>query len=160
MKILPTRRTDYGIKAMLWLARAGDGPTPAAEIAAEMGIPKGFLHQVLHTLKRSGLVTSRPGRTGGYRLSRDPGRVSMLEIIEALEGPIENGECAMRGGPCHWNDVCALHWVWSAARGALASELKRATLADVAAADLALMEGRIVVPPNSHRAGPAARPRR
>jgi Rrf2 family iron-sulfur cluster assembly transcriptional regulator len=152
MKILPTRRTDYGIRALLWMARGGDGPATAGEIATGMEIPKGFLHQVLLTLKRAGLVTSRPGRTGGYRLAADPGDISILAIMEALEGPIEDGECAMRGGPCHWQEVCAMHWVWSEARGALVARLKDASLADVSAADLALLAGDAAVPPDSHRA--------
>lgn len=152
MKIQPTRRSDYGIRALLWLVRIEGGSATAAEIAAGMEIPKGFLHQVLLTLKRAGLVTSRAGRTGGYRLTRNPATISILEVMEALEGPIEEGECAMRGGPCHWEDVCAMHWVWSEARGALVTRLKDATLADVAAADLALLTGKATVPPDSHRA--------
>ena len=151
MKVLPTRRTDYGIRAMLWLARSDGTRATAARIASEMEIPKGFLHQVLLALKRSGLVTSRTGRTGGYQLSRDPDDVSVLEIIEALEGSIEDGECAMAGGPCHWDDVCPLHWVWSDARAAMVSKLKEATLADVAAAEVSLLAGESPVPPDSHR---------
>lgn len=151
MKILPTRRTDYGIRAMLWLARTEDGTATAAEIAAEMDIPKGFLHQVLLALKHAGLVTSRTGRTGGYHLTRDAAEVSILEIIEGLEGSIEEGECAMKGGPCHWDDVCALHWVWSEARSALAERLGAATLADVSNADLALLTGTAEIPTDAHR---------
>jgi Rrf2 family protein len=151
VKILPTRRTDYGIRAMLWLARSDGKSATAARIAAEMDIPKGFLHQVLLSLKRSGLVSSRTGRTGGYLLARRPEDVSLLEIIEALEGSIQDGECAMKGGPCHWDDVCALHWVWSEARSALVDKLKDATLADVSQADLALLAGKAPVPKDSHR---------
>jgi Rrf2 family protein len=152
MKILPTRRVDYGIRALLWLARAESGTATARRIATEMEIPKGFLHQILQSLRRSGLVTSRTGRTGGYQLARSPDDISVLEIIEALEGSIEDGECAMKGGPCHWDNVCALHWVWNSARIALVAELKQATLADVSEADLALLEERIAIPKTSHRA--------
>ncbi len=71
--------------------------------------------------------------------------------MEALEGPIENGECAMKGGPCHWDDVCPMHWVWSSARNALVEKLKDASLADIAEADAALLTGQIPVPPDAHR---------
>ena len=74
----------------------------------------------------------------------------MLAIVEALEGPLRTSECALRGGPCHWDDVCALHWVWSSARDALCDELAGATLARVAADDRALAEGR-PAPADSHR---------
>jgi Rrf2 family protein len=136
---------------MLWMARSDGETATAAQIATEMEIPKGFLHQVLLSLKQAGLVTSRTGRTGGYRLARDPADVSILEIIEALEGSLEDGECAMQGGPCHWDDVCALHWVWSEARSALVARLKEATLSDVSEADLALLAGSVAAPGNSHR---------
>lgn len=155
MKIGPTRRSDYGIRALLWLARSDDGITTAASIADGMEIPKGFLHQVLLTLKHSNLITSRRGRTGGYSLAREPEDISILEIMEALEGPIEDGECAMRGGPCHWEVVCAMHWVWSEARAALVEKLKAATLADVSEADVALLAGNMPAPASTHRARPS-----
>ncbi len=151
MKILPTRRSDYGIRALVWMARAEDRSTTAAQIADEMEIPKGFLHQVLLGLRRAGIVASRTGRTGGYRLAKPAAEISVLEVMEALEGPIENGECAMKGGPCHWDDVCPMHWVWSSARNALVEKLKDASLADIAEADAALLTGQIPVPPDAHR---------
>jgi len=142
VKLVPTRRTDYGIRALIFLAEHdGGGRAKAGEIATAMNIPAGFLHQVLQELQRAGLVTSRPSRTGGYQLARPAGEVTILEIVEALEGPLAGGECALRGGPCHWDQVCALHWVWSSAQHALADRLGSATLAQVVADDLALATG-------------------
>lgn len=151
MKLVPTRRTDYGIRALLYLAHRYPQPGKAAEIGAEMDIPIGFLHQVLQELQRSRLVISRPGRTGGYALARPPETVTIRAIVEALEGPLEAQECALRGGPCHWDDVCALHWVWSGAQHALIKALESATLAQVAEDDRALSEGKRPIPTNSHR---------
>lgn len=151
MKLVPTRRTDYGLRALIYLANAPASPTKASDIASAMDIPTGFLQQVLQELQRARLVTSRPGPNGGYALSRAPESVTIREIVEALEGPFEPSECALRGGPCHWEDVCALHWVWSSARAALCDQLEAATLAMVAADDRALASGRAVVPPDSHR---------
>ena len=155
MKLVPTRRTDYGLRALIFLAQQEGGSAPASDIAPAMGIPTGFLHQVLQELQRAGLVSSRPGRTGGYALARPAGKITIREIVEALEGPFEGSECALRGGPCHWEDVCALHWVWSSAKEALVAQLDRATLAQVAEDDAALAAGTKEVPANSHR-----RPRR
>lgn len=151
MKIVPTRRTDYGIRALVYLAGRPDGRVKAAEISEAMKIPTGFLHQVLQELQRARLVTSAPSRSGGYSLARAPEQITIREVVEALEGPIQAEECALRGGPCHWEDVCALHWVWSSAQQALAMKLEAATLAQVAEDDRALAEGRKVAPPDAHR---------
>lgn len=151
MKLVPTRRTDYGIRAMIHLANAEGALVKAGDIGSAMDIPTGFLQQVLQELQRSRLVTSRPGPKGGHALTRDAGSITIREIVEALEGPFDAGDCALRGGPCHWDDVCALHWVWSSARSALCEQLEVATLAQVAADDRALAAGRAVVPADSHR---------
>ncbi len=116
-----------------------------------MEIPKGFLHQVLQELQRASLVESMSGRTGGYALARAPEEISLLEIVETLEGPLDDGECALRGGPCHWDKVCALHWVWSSAREAFAGEMAAATIAQVAQRDHELALGQRSVPANAHR---------
>ena len=151
MKLVPTRRTDYCIRALIYLAQNPGDPVKASVIAEAMDIPQNFLHQVLQALHRAGLVNSRPSRHGGYMLTRSPENVTVREIIEALEGPLDAGECALRGGPCHWDQVCALHWVWSSAREALENSLSAATLADVAADDLALAKGNKPIPADSHR---------
>jgi Rrf2 family protein len=151
VKLVPTNRTDYGLRALIYLAGAKGPWTKAAEIATAMAIPTGFLQLVLQELQRSGLVTSRSGPNGGYRLARPAGSISICEIVESLEGPLDTGECALRGGPCHWEDVCALHRVWSEARGALRERLQSANLADVSADDRALADGTATVPADSHR---------
>jgi Rrf2 family protein len=151
VKIVPTRRTDYGIRALIYLASHHGERSKSSEIAEAMDIPAKFLHQVLQELQRGQLVTSRPSRSGGYNLTRDPAEISVLDIVEALEGPIRATECALRGGPCHWEHVCALHWVWSSARQALADQLGSATLAKLAEDDRALASGTKIVPTDSHR---------
>ena len=151
MKLTPTNRTDYGIRALIYLANHEGTHAKAADIGAAMGIPTGFLQQVLQELQRSRLVSSRSGPAGGYRLARSPEDITILEIVEALEGPLQTSECALRGGPCHWDEVCAMHWVWSSARAALSDSLRAATLARVAADDRALAAGTVAVPADSHR---------
>ena len=70
-----------------------------------MAIPVGFLQIVLQDLQHSGLVISRSGPKGGYALGRPPESITVCEVVESLEGPLDAGECALRGGPCHWDDV-------------------------------------------------------
>jgi Rrf2 family protein len=151
MKLVPTNRTDYGLRALIYLANASGPWTKAAEIGREMVIPVGFLQIVLQDLQRSKVVTSKSGPNGGYALARPPQSITVCDVVEALEGPLDAGECALRGGPCHWDDVCALHRVWSSARHALRERLQSATLAEVAAEDRALADGTATVPADSHR---------
>lgn len=151
MKLVPTRRTDYGIRALVFIAGSDSASAKAGEIGAAMDIPLGFLHQVMQELQRAGLVTSRPGRSGGYALARPAAEVTVRQIVEALEGPLEAQECALRGGPCHWEQVCAMHWVWSGAQQALVNELDRATLAQIVEDDRELAAGTKPIPAKTHR---------
>jgi Rrf2 family transcriptional regulator, iron-sulfur cluster assembly transcription factor len=154
VKLVPTRRTDYAIRALVFLANAEESPVKAGAVGKAMGIPTGFLQQVLRALLGTGIVTSRPGPAGGFALGRPADQITILQIVEAMEGPLRTSECALRGGPCHWDDVCALHRVWSSARGALCGQLDEATLAEVAADDRALAAGALAVPTDSHRRPP------
>jgi Rrf2 family protein len=153
VKLVPTRRTDYGIRALIFLANQAEGHdrevvklAKASDIASAMSIPPKFLPQLLQQLQRAGLVASHPGPNGGYRLTRPASRISIGEIVEALEGALDTSECALRGGPCHWKDVCALHSVWASARRALVERLDAATLGVVAAEDAAMAAGRATGP--------------
>lgn len=133
MRLELTRRGDYAVRTMLALAVGSDDPglVTARRIAAQMAIPERFLPHVLRDLSRAGLVEGRTGRSGGYRLARSPSRVTMLEIVEAVEG--ENGPptCVLRGGPCRPDGRCAVHDVFAGARAAVRERLAATTLADV-----------------------------
>jgi Rrf2 family protein len=146
MKIVPTRRTDYGVRALINLAQNHPGGQAAPAISKDMNIPVGFLRQVLQELGRADLVTSQPGRTGGYALAREPKDITLYNIIEALEGSTVEPACALDGGPCHWDRACAIHWVWLAAREAFTSKLASATLAQIAADDAKLRDGKLPSP--------------
>lgn len=146
MKIVPTRRSDYGVRALITLAQSYPQGQPAPAISKDMEIPVGFLRQVLQELGRSDLVTSQPGRTGGYTLAKDPESITLQDIIEALEGKNEEPACALDGGPCHWDRACAIHWVWMAAKNAFNAELSSATLARIAEDDATLRRGEIPAP--------------
>lgn len=146
MKIVPTRRTDYGVRALINLAQNHPNGQAAPAISKDMDIPVGFLRQVLQELGRGGLVTSQPGRTGGYSLAKEPEDITVQDIIAALEGSEFEPACALDGGPCHWERACAIHWVWLAAREAFVEKLQSATLAQVAADDAKLRAGELPGP--------------
>lgn len=133
MKLELTRRGSYAIRAVIALARIEDDELIAsARIAAAMGIPPRFLPQVMGDLVRAGLVEGVVGRGGGYRLARDPGRITLLEVIEASEGDARRRTCVLKGVECgSQQEGCDVHGVFAAAQAALLVELAGTTLAGV-----------------------------
>jgi Rrf2 family transcriptional regulator, iron-sulfur cluster assembly transcription factor len=143
MRLELGRRGDYAVRAMVDLARNhdGGGRRKTRDIAEAMDVPPGYIPQILAVLVRAGLAESEAGPSGGYRLARPPATISLLDVIVAVEGDISSTECVLRGGPCRWEGVCAVHEPWSRAQEALRGELAAATLEDVARADAALEAG-------------------
>ena len=143
MDLALTRRGDYAVRAALCLAqRSGqDGYVKIREVAQTMGLPASYTPQVLRLLAEAGLAEARAGRDGGYRLTRPPGQVALLEVVEAAEGLFTLERCILRGGPCHWEQACAVHAAWSAAVQAVRDSLRRTTLADLVAADTRIEAG-------------------
>lgn len=135
MRLELTKRGDYAVRAMIALASDGEGLMSARTIAAEMAIPPRFLPQVMADLVRAGLVEGVTGRGGGYRLSVSASEVSLLTIIEAVEGTSRRETCVLRGGPCGRDDMCAVHGAFIAAEEAMIGALDSATLAEVSAGD-------------------------
>jgi Rrf2 family protein len=151
-------RGDYVLRAAIHLARAWDGEgrySKIREVADAMALPRSYTPQMLGVLAKAGLAEAKAGRVGGYRLTRDPASIPVLEVIEAAEGYLSSRRCPMRGGPCHWDDVCALHPTWVKASEAIRSTLERTSLAEVAAVDRRLASGEVVAPAPS----PGHRPR-
>jgi Rrf2 family protein len=136
-----SRRGDYVVRAAIALADAWDGKgayRKIREVAREMRLPESYTPQLLGVLAKSGIAESKAGRLGGYRLRRPPSEISVLEVIEAAEGPLASRRCAIRGGPCRWDDVCALHPTIARAAEAIRETLAATSLAEVASADRTL----------------------
>jgi Rrf2 family protein len=114
---------------MAWLASQPIGRRrKAAEIAAAVGIPLPFAARVLSQLNRRGLLQARAGQDGGYTLARSGESVSLLEVIEAIEGPLRAPMCLLRDVRCGASQPCRLHDAWSTAQEALRSALASTTL--------------------------------
>lgn len=148
MRLELGRRADYGIRATIDLAR--HHPTgerrKARRIAEEMEIPPSFVAQVLADLVRAGIVTSTAGPAGGYELARAPKEITLLDVVEAVSGEPEPATCVLRGGPCRWDDFCAVHVPWARAQKAMLGELGGATFAEVIDIDVALDAGTYQLP--------------
>jgi Rrf2 family protein len=153
MNMTLSKRGDYVMRSAIALARAYEGGAPRKirELVADTEVPRTFASQILADLVRAGLAVSRAGRDGGYRLSRSPEQISVLQVVEAAEGPLRAERCAIGEGPCRWDDVCPLHETWSEASARLAELLAATTLAEVAARDEAIEAGRYAVPVDAHR---------
>lgn len=148
-----SKRGSYAAAAAICLARAYETgrPKKLREISAEMAIPRTFASQILGDLVHAGIAVSAFGRDGGHRLARPPERVSVAEVIEAAEGPLASGRCALRDGPCRWHEVCPMHETMAAATASLREVLASTTLAMLADRDAAIAHGTYPVPADSHR---------
>ena len=155
MDLTLSRRGDYVVRAAISLAAAWDGNgayRKIREVASEMRLPLSYTPQLLGILAKAGLAESKAGREGGYRLTRDPEDISVLDVIEAAEGDLVSRRCPLRGGPCRWDDVCALHPTWSKASEAIRITLSGTSLLEVARVDRELGQGgTIPAPPSGHR---------
>ena len=126
------RKGDYSVRAVLDIARQKGERRKAREIAGEMDIPLRFLTQILAEFVQHNLLKAVAGPTGGYVLARPAEDISLLEIVEAAEGPIALDVCVLRGGPCTWEDSCPVHIPWARAQNAMAEQLANTSLADLA----------------------------
>lgn len=134
MRPTAARELEYALRALVLLATV-DERTRAADIARSCGIPPGTLRHVLDTLQRGTLVSAQPSRNGGYTLSRAASLITVLEVIEALEGPLEVSDCVFGLGKCVHVDRCALHATWESAWQAMSGRLACSTIADLVAHD-------------------------
>ncbi len=131
-----TRLTDYAVRAVLHLAAHGsNGPVPAAEIAREQGIPLDYVPKVLQALSRADLVTTYAGRSGGAQLRRSAEEITVLDVVEAGQGPMALNRCLLRKGQCPRDVFCPVHAVWAAAQSDLKQRLRDTNIAG-------LVEGR------------------
>ena len=125
-------RGKYGLYAMLYLAQhAGEGPQSLKAIA-ELGTPEAYLEQLLGTLRRADLVSTVRGAQGGYQLSRPPEEITVRDIIEAMEGPLNLSECVGEGEPaCARSPNCAARGVWEYLTARFNGLLDSITLSDM-----------------------------
>lgn len=102
-----------------------------AEVSAAADAPPGLMSKVLQRLTKAQLVVSRRGRTGGYRLARPADRISLLDIVVAIEGPLCFNVCLGAEG-CDRRSWCAAHLVWAEVQRKVASVLGSASLEELA----------------------------
>lgn len=130
-----TQKARYGLRAMVKLAETGDELMFIGDLSESERIPRKFLEAILIELRNKGLLDSRRGKAGGYRLAREPGQITLGEIIRILDGPLAPIRCASRTAfipcdDCGDVDACWIRWVMQDVRDAMSNILDKRTLAD------------------------------
>lgn len=132
-------KTEYGVRLMVVLGRADEGPTSLKAIAAAEGLPLSYLEHVVADLKRAGLVTASRGAHGGYRLAKPADEIAMDEVVLALEGSIAPMECVVpvpteRVACSHVGERahgCSTRLLWMRVQSGIARALQGTTLAEL-----------------------------
>lgn len=131
MRLEVTRKSDLAVRSLKALSH-GDARMKGPELAAAVGSSSGFVSQVLTPLVRAGWVRSEAGPSGGYSLRVDLDDVSLLDVIEAIEGPTDSGRCVLEERACNDGEECVLHVPWLEARSLLLAKLDATTVAEAA----------------------------
>lgn len=121
-----TRQADYAVRAVLELAGQPDGRRLTAdEIAKRHAIPHAFLSKTLARLAEAGIVATQRGVNGGVRLNRPAERISLLDVVEAVDGPISLNRCALDAESCQWTPSCDFYPIWCELRDDLRDRLAK-----------------------------------
>ncbi len=121
----------YAVRALVYLARADERVT-ADRISAEAHVPRRLLARILASLARAGLVQREQGRSGGSRLARPAGRITLREAVEAVEGPFGVVRCIIEDRACGEGAPCALHEAWEEGQRAILEYLGTQTVEEFA----------------------------
>ncbi len=127
------RRTDYAVRVMLSLAKHGDGQrVPTFQIQNEMLVPHAFLQRIIADLSRRKLINTYPGPNGGLQLARPVDSVTLLDVYEAIEGPLLISPCLEGPEECPLDVGCPVRPRWGRMQSLVANELAAVTLDQLA----------------------------
>jgi Rrf2 family protein len=120
-----TRQADYAVRAVYYLTTLGSESRAAtSQIAEEQHIPPSFLAKIISQLSVAGLLHTSRGARGGVSLARDPEKISLLDVVEAIDGPILLNECVNDTSACTFSDDCPMRPVWCEAQQDLVARLR------------------------------------
>jgi Rrf2 family protein len=129
-----TRQADYAVRAVLYLAQMKNGDRGTTSIVAkEQHIPPSFLAKIVSQLSVSGLVRTSRGARGGVTLAREPKEITLLQVVEAIDGPIQLNECVGDNGVCAFGNDCPIRSVWCEAQDELVTRLRKTDFAQLLA---------------------------
>lgn len=123
-----TRQADYALRAILFLARLEPSQRAAtSQIAEDQEIPPSFLAKIISQLSIAGLIHTSRGARGGVSLARKAEDISLLDVVESIDGPITLNECTQDPSVCSFGESCPIHDVWCETKAELVQKLKAAT---------------------------------
>ena len=124
---------EYAVRTMIHLASVPPGElVQICDVSKQWDIPEGFLRKIVAQLSKDGLVRSQRGAGGGIRISRPAESLTLLDVIEAVEGRVFLNKCLIASGTCHLDKTCAVHQVWCEAQKSLQTILSKKSLAELA----------------------------
>ncbi len=127
--MLVTREADYAVRTVLYLARNSTRTASVSEVARAMHIPKSFLAKIVQRLVRRHILVSLRGMKGGFMLAAKPSQISLLDILESIQGPTGINVCAIDSRRCRLSATCSVHPVWVQIRKEVERRLKKQTIA-------------------------------
>ncbi|MCA9916664.1 MAG: Rrf2 family transcriptional regulator [Anaerolineales bacterium] len=127
-----SRRVDYAVRIMIELGMQPEGAfLSARRVSTRTAVPKAFLHKITADLVRAGLIQTQTGPTGGLALQQPCGDINLLDVVEAIEGPVCLNICLIRPQECNRDRFCPGHEVWGRLQMMVIAELRNAVLADL-----------------------------
>ena len=125
-----TRQADYAARAIFYLARTGNGKRISTnQVAKQQNIPVSFLAKIISQLSIAGLLNTSRGASGGVTLARKPENITLLDVIQAIDGPIQLNNCILQDDACCLQENCSMQLVWCEAQNELIARLKDTTFA-------------------------------
>ncbi len=125
-----TRQADYALRAVIFLSQLnGDQKASTSFIAEKQQIPPSFLAKIVSQLSIAGLIQTSRGARGGVSLAKPPEDISVLDVIEAIDGPVLLNECATNPSACPFGDTCPLQKIWEDTREEMIQRLSNANFA-------------------------------
>ncbi|MFP4559761.1 MAG: SUF system Fe-S cluster assembly regulator [Thiohalorhabdus sp.] len=126
-----SKMTDYGTVVMTHLAKNPEQRFSARELASDLHIGVPTVSKILKVLERGGLLVAQRGKNGGYSLARDPGQISVAQVIRAMEGPIALTECASDALQCDQEQSCSVQSNWQRINHAIMRALEGVSVAEM-----------------------------
>lgn len=131
-----TRKGEYAIRGIIYLARQPVGKMALiSEIAEASDVPQTFLAKIFQSFAKQGIVNSYRGTGGGFVLGRSPSRITLREVVEAVEGPIVPNRCLIGKGFCDRDVNCPVHPVWRKVQQQVVQILESVTIEELARED-------------------------
>lgn len=124
--------TDYAVVMLTAMSQRGDVAWTAARLSEETGVPLPTVSKLIKVLAKAEVLTAKRGAAGGCRLIRPGAEISVIEVIEAIEGPIALTDCVEGGGDCAVESLCPMRGNWTTVNNAIRGALQTVSIDDMA----------------------------